>query len=89
MMADLPEAPEKWLCSRCGNVCGKPLSAPSPFDFDDYLQGCPTCKAAETLSQACQIGACKNEATSGTNGGHGYRYVWTCHIHHPNKGCLP
>lgn len=78
-----PEAPEKWLCDCCGDVCDKPLSAPNPFDFDDYLQGCPSCKRAETLTQACQFPGCKRAASSGTPGAHGYRYFWACGLHHP------
>jgi hypothetical protein len=81
MSDPLPEAPSKWLCTDCYFICAEPLSAVSPFDSDDRLSGCPTCKSAETMVQACQFEGCEREATSGIPGLYGYRYFYACHKH--------
>lgn len=83
--SDLPEAPEKWRCADCEEVCRETLTAPNPFDPDDIVTGCPNCKAVNSLTGACQVGNCERPAGGGHPGGHGYRYVWTCWEHRPNK----
>lgn len=70
---------------RC-NVCqwhGRPkerLSAPSPFDTDDTLYGCPECKTADTFVFLCDVGGCQKEATCGWPDGKG-EYWSTCGEH--------
>lgn len=87
--ADLPEAPEKWRCEECGKLVLEPLRAPSPFDPDDTLHGCPHCLSAQSLTQACQVGNCTKPASGGYPRGHGYRYIWTCWDHRPKENPPP
>lgn len=81
----LPEAPEKWRCKECDQICVTPLSAVNPFDEGDVISGCPNCKDVNTLEQACQFDGCKQNASIGTPGGYAYRYFWSCHRHRPHK----
>lgn len=41
------------------------LKAPSPFDSDDELQGCPKCKCVNTLVLACDVDGCWKETSCG------------------------
>lgn len=49
MNNDLPEAPRKYRCEECYEVCSEPLIAVNPFDSDDRITGCPHCKSANSL----------------------------------------
>lgn len=82
---DLPEAPPKWLCTECDKTCSEPLTAPNPFDPEDQIHGCPHCKSAQSLVGACQVGDCDRQATMGTPGAHGFRYICTCSQHAPER----
>lgn len=78
----LPEQPERWLCTECGEVCGENiLTAKSPFDENDILSGCPACLSAESLIAACW--KCDKPSSSGTPLNRQYRYVNACYEHRP------
>lgn len=81
MSEKLPEAPAKWLCKECYEICEVPLSAKNPFEEDDTISGCPHCKQVNSLVGACQAEGCKLEATGGSPNSHGYRYFFSCHKH--------
>ena len=82
-MNDLPDAPKKWLCNECGGIAFEILSAPSPFDQNDTIHACPTCRTVENLTAACQYPDCSKPAGGGYTGGLGYRYAWLCWDHSP------
>lgn len=87
--SDLPEAPEKWKCTECGSITSVPLEAPHPFMPDEPITGCPNCLEANSLAGACQFpGGCHEFSSSGTPGGYGFRYIWTCSKHHPRQAGL-
>lgn len=78
--------PEKvFVCDVCfEEVMQKDiLSAPSPFDPEETLNGCPYCKATTGeggWSEQCEVEGCKRGATCGTplkTGG----YLRCCWIH--------
>lgn len=58
---------EKWRCAICSEIAtgAELLRAPSPFDPEDELCGCPHCKSAEGFAEICEIGDCEREATCG------------------------
>jgi hypothetical protein len=73
--------PMRWLC-RCCAWAGwdaELLMAPSPFDASDTLVGCPKCKAAGELDNACDEPGCNQIATCGFPSPIGYRR--TCGKH--------
>jgi hypothetical protein len=80
-MTRTKEATPKFICEECHELTGAPLSAPSPFDPDDEITGCPNCKAVNSLRQACVADGCHEAATCGTPDHLSYRYAWTCHHH--------
>lgn len=84
-LKQLPEAPEKWVCSECGEVSQTYLEAPSPFNADDTLIACPECLEVGVLSRACQHEGCVWPASGGHLGGEGYRYFWSCWEHSPKN----
>ena len=59
------------------------LTAPSPFDADDTINGCPKCKAIGTIVYACDEQGCWRETSSGTPTPTGYRS--TCFEHRPKE----
>ena len=85
--SDLPKAKARWLCGGCGHVCYDKLilTAPNPFDAGDTVNGCPECKAVDSFTRACGHDGCLSEASVGTPGAFGFRYVWTCWKHSPNN----
>ena len=73
---DRRERSEHWMmsieknklkCSECGwkGDAKDILKAPSPFDPDDELYGCPKCKMANELITVCEHQGCWKEATNG------------------------
>jgi hypothetical protein len=79
----LPDAPEEWLCKECNSIHVNPLYATNPFDKEDYIIGCPSCKEINTLEQACQYKGCTRLSTAGIPNIYGYRYLWVCSEHIP------
>ena len=71
----------RWQCDSCNAVSleAELLRAPSPFDPDDELVGCPTCKSCEGFTELCEIDGCEMPATCGGPVGGIYRR--TCGPH--------
>lgn len=85
----LPDASPKWLCTECAWICADDfLKAKNPFDAEDVIVGCPNCRNINTFVQACQAEGCSERAGSGTPGGNGFRYFWSCHRHNPARQTL-
>ena len=85
-------ANRRWRCVACGTVTFEPalLTAPSPFDADDTLTGCPKCKQCdEGFDLLCDEPGCANHAGCGWPTGNdqdawgGYRN--TCGRHMPSN----
>ena len=73
---------------RCGDYrCGwigpedEALSAPSPFDTEDTVIGCPQCREINNLHKCCDEPECRERATCGMPTPTGYRR--TCGKHLP------
>jgi hypothetical protein len=86
---DALEAPPKWLCGECGDVCAEPLTAPSPFDPDDTLHACLSCKTVGELTKACDHEGCTKPATCGEPDWLGFRYASTCSEHSKWRATSP
>lgn len=71
----------KWRCESCNGISlGRELlTAPSPFDPDETLTGCPLCKSAEGFENICDEPGCKKHAGCGFPTSQGYRR--TCYDH--------
>ena len=73
-------------CENCNtDVMSKDiLRAPSPFDKDDTITGCPYCRITMgdgEWIEICEVEGCKKQATCGKplkNGG----YLRSCFKHH-------
>lgn len=64
----------QWRCRTCDRISLEPalLTAPSPFDPDDILTGCPLCKGCdEGFAEICDEPGCTNEAGCGFPTGNG------------------
>lgn len=72
----------KWRCECCSEVVADDelLYAPSPFDPDDQLVGCPECRSAEGFAELCEIEGCLRGATCGGPSSDGV-YRRTCSEH--------
>ena len=57
----------RWLCQDCGTVTADAdlLRAPSPFDSEKEMSGCPKCKFHDAFAAACEI--CDKRACGGRN----------------------
>ena len=55
------------------------LCAPSPFDAEDTIYGCPNCGAVDGIVNACDEPGCNRNATCGWPSPDGYRR--TCGKH--------
>jgi hypothetical protein len=55
----------RWLCQDCGTVTADAdlLRAPSPFDPETELSGCPECKSHDAFVAACEV--CGKRACGG------------------------
>ena len=82
-VSKLPESPERWVCSECQQVTAEHLSAPSPFDENDTLTGCPNCLAVNSLESACW--KCDRPGSIGTTASTEFRYINTCRDHNPER----
>jgi hypothetical protein len=76
-------ANNKWVCAECGWYGTHFLTAPSPFDPEHILIGCPSCKSVDTLRLACDEKDCWCEVTCGTPTADGY--LRTCGMHVPTR----
>lgn len=79
----LPEAPKRWYCEECCEVSESYLTAPNPFDEDDTVTGCESCKSVDSLVAACW--KCNRPGSIGTPHCDEYRYIQTCFEHNPER----
>lgn len=79
-------APHRWLCQECNVISFRSglLRAPSPFDPDDVLTGCPSCRSIGPFDPICDVAKCRASTTCGTPTPTGYRF--TCSKHRPEEG---
>ena len=72
---------DKYVCAECDwkGIAPLLLRAANPFNADDMLIGCPSCKSVNTLSVACDEDGCWDYVTCGTPTADGYRRV--CGLH--------
>jgi hypothetical protein len=70
------------FCSWSGDK-DEVLRAPSPFDEEELLLGCPYCKGCNTMRRACDVEGCPEVATCGGPTRYGYRM--TCWKHQPSE----
>lgn len=73
---------KSWECLTCSLISDTEelLRAPSPFDPEDVLVGCPGCKSTEGFTGLCEIEACNRAASCGGPGADGV-YRQTCGEH--------
>ena len=72
---------KKFRCGECGAVHEQKelLTAPNPFDINDTISGCPSCRSACEFTQICDEPGCANGAGCGWPSDSGYRR--TCFKH--------
>ena len=70
-----------YMCESCGwrGAMDDILRAPSPFDPEDELVGCPQCKIVEKLHMTCDEPGCTLPVSCGWLSPNGYRL--TCGRH--------
>ena len=70
-----------WRCESCGAAIHDSLfeRAPSPFNPEDELIGCPECKGVNGFTILCDEGDCQAEASCGWPSRQGFRH--TCFEH--------
>lgn len=71
---------EDWRCGWHGQL-DEILRAKHPFDADDEILGCPSCKDVNCILNACDEDGCWERVTCGTPTKTGYRN--TCGKHKP------
>lgn len=85
---------KRWICNGCRTLLkqGWLLSAPSPFDAEQTLTGCPRCKQCdESFTEVCDEPTCLREAGCGWPTGDdldnwgGYRRTCYQHMQANNK----
>jgi hypothetical protein len=71
----------RFRCTECGwiGLSDAMLRAPHPFDPDDIISGCPSCKLIGTFVNLCDEDGCNQQATCGWPSPTGYRR--TCYKH--------
>ena len=77
-------SPFRFVCEDC-NWAGPLehlLQAENPFDHGEQIQGCPHCKAVNTMRSCCDELGCWEPDTCGTPTGNG-GYRRTCGTHRP------
>lgn len=79
----------RWRCSECSSCFwdGEILRAPSPFDLDDIVTGCPSCKSVQSFEGACEMDGCDRAASGGYPLPEGY--TWRCWEHRPSPDQNP
>jgi len=75
----------KMACSECDwkGIEKEMLCAPNPFELDENIYGCPSCKEINTIFIACDEPDCWERATCGTPTNEEYKI--TCGKHMPQK----
>ena len=80
---------KRWECDTCNTVSLEQdlLRAPSPFDSDEELVGCPVCKSCDGFTELCELADCEKPATCGGPGEDGiYRRTCVAHAAWLHKG---
>ena len=69
------------VCLACSNTCSmdEMLKAPSPFDPEDTVVGCPACKEVNAFQTGCDILGCPEPVVYGRETPAGY--LTTCAKH--------
>ena len=72
----------RYRCQSCHGIFPGDLmlTAPSPFDVNDELRGCPLCKAPERIKMLCDVEGCYLDYSCGFSTPTGYRL--TCFKHY-------
>lgn len=78
----------RWRCGECDEISTETelLTAPSPFDAEDTLTGCPHCKKVPVFTAICDEPGCTRAVCAGFPAGAefgGYRQ--TCAEHYQGK----
>lgn len=75
----------KWQCIDCEHIFMEKdfLKAPSPFNSNVTINGCPSCKSVDGFRNICDEEKCESEATCGWNHSNGYRR--TCGSHYEKE----
>ena len=73
---------DRWLCQSCDWIgdAAELLWAPSPFDPEQQLCGCPKCKAVDDVVEACDEPGCNRASSCGFPTSLG-KYRRTCFEH--------
>jgi len=71
----------KYICTNCHRNLyeNELLVAQHPFDEEEKVYGCPTCKALDEIYCACDRDECWSKATCGTSTANGYLRVCGSH----------
>ena len=71
----------KWKCENCDEISLEKdlLEAVNPFDADQTINGCPTCKGVFGFTEICDEPGCVRDANCGFPTPEGYRR--TCGDH--------
>jgi hypothetical protein len=72
------------ICAECNSITSESavLRAENPFNPEDELTGCPTCKAVDQFLMACDAVGCKSGVSMGMRHEDGV-YRATCSKHRP------
>ena len=73
---------DKLICSDCGHQYRESeiLKAPSPFEPDENIYGCPKCKAIDKAQSVCDEPECWEPSTCGWPDDDGYRRTCGKHV---------
>ena len=71
----------RFRCEVCDAIIpkGELMSAPSPFDPEDIIYGCPQCKSVAGFDEVCDEPGCVKPSSCGFQSEAGYRR--TCYDH--------
>lgn len=74
----------RWRCDDCYESFDESefLRAPSPFDPEDEITGCPRCKSTDDFTPLCDHGSCTRQGSGGYPMANG-SYVLRCFEHRP------
>lgn len=63
-----PAGPAAWRCLACREVVFEPdlLRAPNPFNEEETLTGCPSCRRCGVFELVCAVPECVRAATVGS-----------------------
>lgn len=70
------------ICEHQSNLLHH-LIAENPFNSEEAIYGCPTCKSIDSFRMACDEPGCWDLVSCGTPSAAGYRH--TCRKHQPHE----